>query len=91
LEVMMEGIQPETIDIVSDGVFWRIAGEEKERYNSLKLLLLAMTAGFAQSQGTHVHSIGMIYPLEGRCITLRLPNHWPTLVFSIYEKTQRFT
>ncbi len=91
LEVMMEGIQPETIDIVSDGVFWRIAGDEKERYNSLKLLLLAMAAGFAQHQGTHVHSIGMIYPLEGRCITLRLPNHWPTLVFSIYEKAQRFT
>jgi hypothetical protein len=88
-EVMMEGIQPETIDIVSEGVFWRIAGDEKEKYNSLKLLLLAMAAGFAQNQGVHVHSIGMIYPLEGRFVTLRLPRNWHTLVFLIYEKILR--
>lgn len=88
-EVIMDGVQPETIDIVSDGVFWRIAGDEKERYNSLKLLLLAMAAGFAQSQGVHVHSIGMIYPLEGRFVTLRLPSNWHTLVFLIYEKILR--
>jgi hypothetical protein len=88
LEVMIDGAQPETIDIVSQGVFWRIAGEEKERYNSLKLLQLAITAGFAQLQGISVHSIGMIYPLEGRFLTLRLPFLWSTWVSQILEKAQ---
>jgi hypothetical protein len=86
LEVMIDGTQPETVDIVSQGVFWRIAGEEKERYNSLKLLQLAITAGYAQLQGISVHSIGMIYPLEGRFLTLRLPFQWSTWCMSILEK-----
>jgi hypothetical protein len=90
LEVMIEGAQSETIDIVSQGVFWRIAGDEKERYNSLKLLQLAVTAGFAQIQGIHVHSIGMIYPLEGRFLTLRLPFLWSTWVTQILAKAQKF-
>jgi hypothetical protein len=91
LEVIIEGAQSETIDIVSQGVFWRIAGDEKERYNSLKLLQLAVTAGFAQIQGIHVHSIGMIYPLEGRFLTLRLPFLWSTWVTQIIAKAQKFT
>ncbi len=90
LEVIIEGAQSETIDIVSQGVFWRIAGDEKERYNSLKLLQLAVTAGFAQIQGIHVHSIGMIYPLEGRFLTLRLPFLWSTWVTQIIAKAQKF-
>lgn len=89
LEVFIEGAQPETVDIVSQGVFWRIAGDEKERYNSLKLLLLAMTAGFAQLEGIPVHSIGMIYPLEGRFLTLRLPFQWSTWVRQIVKKAMK--
>jgi hypothetical protein len=88
-EVLIDGAQPETVDIVSQGVFWRIAGDEKEKYNSLKLLQLAMTAGFANLQGIPVHSIGMIYPLEGRFLTLRLPFLWPTWVSLILEKAKR--
>jgi hypothetical protein len=91
LEVMIDGAQPETVDIVSQGVFWRIAGEEKERYNSLKLLQLAITAGFAQLQGIPVHSIGMIYPLEGRFLTLRLPFQWSTWVSPILQVAQRLS
>lgn len=87
-EVLIEGVQPETIDIVSNGVFWKIAGEEKERYNSLKLLQLAIAAGCAQMEGLSIHSIGMIYPLEGRFLTLRLPLQWPTWVLSILEKAK---
>jgi hypothetical protein len=89
LEVLVEGAQPETIDIVSNGVFWKIAGDEKERYNSAKLLQLAVTAGCAQAQGIPIHSIGMIYPLEGRFITLRLPVTWQTWVFKILQKAQK--
>lgn len=89
LEVMIDGAQPETVDIVSQGVFWRIAGNEKERYNSLKLLLLAITAGSAQLEGMQVHSIGMIYPLEGRFMKLRLPDHWPTWVSQILQRIHR--
>jgi hypothetical protein len=74
---------------VSKGVFWRIAGNEKERYNSLKLLLLAITAGSAQLEGMQVHSIGMIYPLEGRFMKLRLPDHWPTWVSQILQRINR--
>lgn len=91
LEVMIDGAQPETVDIVSQGVFWRIAGDDKERYNSLKLLQLAMTAGFAQIQGIPVHSIGMIYPLEGRFLTLRLPFQWSTWVTLILRKAQKLS
>jgi hypothetical protein len=76
LEIQSEWAQPETVDFVSSGVFWRLAGEDKERISSTKLLLLAMTAGFAQKQGIVVHSIGMVYPLEGRCLTVRLPSRW---------------
>ena len=75
-------IQPETIDMVSSGVFWRLAGDDKERISSMKLLHLAIVAGFAQKQGIHVHSIGMIYPLEGRCITVRLPRGWSSSIDS---------
>lgn len=88
-EVIIEGAQPETIDIVSDGTFWKIAGDEKERYSSSKLLQLAVTAGCAQAQGIPIHSIGMIYPLEGRIVTLRLPLSWPTWVFQILAKAQK--
>lgn len=90
-EVMIEGAQPETVDIVSQGVFWRIAGDEKERYNSLKLLQLAITAGFASLQGVRVHSIGMIYPLEGRFLTLRLPFQWSTWVIPILNKALKLS
>jgi hypothetical protein len=86
LEIVSEWTQPESIDIFADGVFWRIAGEEKERVNSLRLLLLAITAGFAQLQGISVHSIGMIYPLEGRSIRLRLPVGWTGLMIKIIQK-----
>ena len=88
-EVIIDGAQPETVDIVSQGVFWRIAGDEKEKYNSLKQIQLAKTAGFANLQGIPVHSIGMIYPLEGRFLTLRLPFLWPTWVSLILEKAKR--
>ena len=83
LEIPSEWTQPETIDLVGGGVFWRLGGEEKERISSTKLLLLAITAGFAQKQGIAVHSIGMLYPLEGRCLTVRLPIGWSTMVDTI--------
>lgn len=89
MEILIDGAQPETVDILSQGIFWRIAGEEKERYNSLKLLSLAITAGFAQLQGISIHSIGMIYPLDGRCITLRLPFQWPTWVIEIMNNARK--
>ncbi len=69
--------------MVGGGVFWRLGGEEKERISSTKLLLLAITAGFAQKQGIAVHSIGMLYPLEGRCLTVRLPTGWSSMVDTI--------
>lgn len=86
LEIQSEWVQPETIDLVAGGTFWKIAGDEKERISSVKLLLLAITAGLAQKQGIHVHSIGMIYPLEGRCLTIRLPSGWSTCVDKIFEQ-----
>ena len=86
LEIQSEWVQPETVDLVANGVFWRIAGEDKERISSLKLLLLAITAGFAQLQGMTVHSIGMIYPLEGRCITVRLPTGWASSLDTIMAR-----
>lgn len=86
LEIQSDWAQPEAIDIVSKGVFWRIAGDEKERISSVKLLLLAITAGFAQKQGLAVHSIGMIYPLEGRCLTVRLPIGWSNSVDVIVNR-----
>jgi hypothetical protein len=86
LEIQSEWVQPETIDLVAGGTFWKIAGEEKERISSVKLLLLAITAGLAQKQGIFVHSIGMMYPLEGRCITVRLPSGWSQFVDKIFEQ-----
>jgi hypothetical protein len=86
LEIQSEWVQPETVDLFAGGTFWRIAGEDKERISSMKLLLLALTAGFAQKQGIQVHSIGMMYPLEGRCLTLRLPSGWSSLMERILER-----
>ena len=86
LEIQSEWVQPETIDLVAGGTFWKIAGDEKERISSVKLLLLALTAGLAQKQGIHVHSIGMMYPLEGRCLTVRLPSGWSHSVEKIFQQ-----
>lgn len=86
LEIQSEWVQPETIDLVAGGTFWKIAGEEKERISSVKLLLLAITAGLAQKQGIHVHSIGMMYPLEGRCLTVRLPSGWSDSIDKIFQQ-----
>jgi hypothetical protein len=86
LEIHSEWTQPETIDLFASGVFWKLAGDEKERISSMKLLLLAMTAGFAQKQGVKVHSIGMLYPLEGRCITVRLPIGWSESIDVILQR-----
>lgn len=87
LEIQSEHTQPETVDLFAGGVFWRMGGEDKERVNSMKLLQLAMTAGFAQKQGIQVHSIGMLYPLEGRCLTVRLPIGWCAMVDKIIEQS----
>lgn len=86
LEIQSEWTQSETVDFVSSGIFWKLAGDEKERISSFKLLMLAMTAGFAQKQGIPVHSIGMMYPLEGRCITVRLPLGWSDSVDVILQR-----
>ncbi len=86
VEIQSEWAQPETLDMVGGGVFWRLGGEEKERISSVKLLQLAMTAGFAQLQGIPVHSIGMLYPLEGRCLKIRLPTGWSTSVLAILQR-----
>ena len=86
LEIQSDWTQPEQVDMVAGGVFWRLAGEDKERISSVKLLMLALTAGFAQKQGIHVHSIGMMYPLEGRCLTVRLPIGWSGLVDIIIQR-----
>ena len=83
LEIQSEWVQPETVDLASAGIFWRIGGEEKERISSFRLLQLAITAGFAQLQGMPIHSIGMLYPLEGRCLTVRLPTEWSKSVVQI--------
>ena len=87
VEIHSDWTQPETIDMVSSGVFWRLAGDDKERISSMKLLHLAIVAGFAQKQGIHVHSIGMIYPLEGRCITVRLPRGWSSSIDCILKRS----
>ena len=88
LEIQSDWVQPETVDVASAGIFWRIGGEEKERISSFRLLQLAMTAGFAQLQGMTIHSIGMVYPLEGRCLTVRLPNDWKESVLLILHQRQ---
>lgn len=85
LEIQSDYAQPESIDLMASGIFWKIGGEDKERVSSVKLLILALTAGLAQLQGIPVHSIGMIYPLEGRCLTVRLPNGWSSSVQKILD------
>ena len=86
IEIQSEWTQPEAVDLLASGVFWRIGGDEKERISSIKLLLLALTAGFAQVQGIPVHSIGILYPLEGRCITVRLPDGWSESISKIIDQ-----
>lgn len=88
MEIDSDLCHPELVDMYADGVFWRIAGEEKERFNSLRLLILALVAGFAQQQGLDVHSIGMMYPLEGRCVKVRLPDDWSQKMMRILERTK---
>lgn len=88
IEIESDVFQAELVDLFADGVFWRIAGEEKERFNSLRLLILAMVAGHAQLQGIAVHSIGMIYPLEGRCVRVRLPSDWSVKMLTIQERSK---
>lgn len=85
LEITSDRTQPETVDFYVSGCLWRIGGEEKERISSVKLLLLALTAGLAIQQGLEIDSIGILYPLEGRCITVRLPIGWGKSVQEILE------
>jgi hypothetical protein len=89
LEIESDWVQPETVDIFMKGTFWRIGGEEKERISSMKLLRLAITAGFAQTQGIDVHSVGIIYPLEGRCIQVPLPRNWDRLYEMILLRAKK--
>lgn len=89
LEIQSDWTQPETVDLFARGVFWRIAGEDKERISSLRLLLLAITAAFAQEQGILVHSIGILYPLDGRCVSVRLPVDWSKSVIQILQLARR--
>lgn len=87
LEIQSEWVQPEPVDFACQGIFWKLAGDERERISSMKLLQLAITAGLAQLQGIPVHSIGMLYPLEGRCLTVRLPSGWASSVESILQRS----
>lgn len=89
LEIESEWVQPEMVDIFSGGTFWQIAGDEKERFNSMRLLMLAIVAGFAQIQGIQVHSIGMIYPLDGRCVSVKLPNDWYASIDKILTRAKK--
>jgi hypothetical protein len=89
VEIQSEWAQPETVDLFAKGVFWKIAGEDKERISSLRLLLLAITAAFAQEQGIVVHSIGILYPLDGRCVSVRLPKDWSKSVIEILQLARR--
>ena len=89
IEIESDYFQPESVDVFAQGTFWKIAGEEKERISSLRLLLLAVTAGFAQKQGIAVHSIGMLYPLEGRCVRVRLPVGWVNSVDLIMARAKK--
>lgn len=83
--------QPEQVDIFADGVFWRIVGEEKERINTFQLLILAILAGFAQKKGMKVHSVGLLYPLEGRSVKVHLPpsDIWVKMIDDILKVATR--
>ena len=89
LEIESEWVQPETVDIFMKGTFWRIGGEEKERISSMKLLALAITAGFAQQQGIEVDSVGILYPLDGRCIQVPLPKNWKNIFEMILVRAKK--
>ena len=87
--VQSDWFQDEIVDIFTNGTFWRIASSDKENINSQQLLHLSIVAGMAQINGLDVHSIGFIYPLDGRCLSIHLPYNWRESVLKIINFTKK--
>lgn len=80
LEIETDAILPEQIDFFWGRTFWKIAEDpkqaEQESPDTLRLLLLALVAGVAQKNGIAVDYVGLVFPLTGKLMRIRLPFNW---------------
>lgn len=74
LELAEQDVFTDQLDIVSNGIFWRICVEAKQ--DALQILELAVRGSLARSEGIPLRAVGWIHPLEGTVVSLPLNESW---------------
>lgn len=74
IELANQEFFTEQLDIVSNGVLWRLCTEAKQ--DALNILELAVRGSLARQEGLGIKAVGWIHPLEGSVIRLPLPESW---------------
>ncbi len=74
LELANQDLFTEQLDIVANGVFWRICVEGK--MDALQILEVAVRGSLARSEGIALRAVGWIHPLDGSVVHLELTESW---------------
>jgi len=83
LEVVMNDLYVDQLDLIENGVFWRICTEAS--MGALQILELAVRASLVRKEGIPLHGVGWILPLEGTIVQIDLPEQWDVDVSKILE------
>jgi len=83
MELAQQELFADQLDIVSNGVFWRICVEGK--MDALQILELAVRGSLARAEGIPLRAVGWIHPLDGSAIQIQMSDAWDTDVREILE------
>lgn len=86
LELANQELFTDQLDIVSNGVFWRICVEGK--MDALQILELAVRGSLARIDGIPLRAVGWIHPIDGSVVRLGLNEDWDQDVQEILEAAQ---
>jgi hypothetical protein len=79
----MNDLYVDQLDLIENGVFWRICTEAS--MGALQILELAVRASLVRKEGIPLHGVGWILPLEGTIVQIDLPEQWDVDVSKILE------
>jgi len=83
LELADQELFADQLDLVANGVFWRICVEGK--MDALQVLELAVRGSLARAEGVPLQAVGWIHPLDGTVVRLQLTDSWDQDVREILE------
>jgi hypothetical protein len=83
LELAEQILFTDQLDIVANGVFWRICVEGK--MDALQILEVAVRGSLARSEGIPLQAVGWIHPLDGTVVKLDVTESWDNHVQDILE------